>query len=148
MDPVSAGLLAALAGGAGGEIGRQTWAELSALVHRPLRRRDRERACAVSSGEAELVALTRAPGETARAQALSIALAVRAALEPEFGTALQAWHEEARLVRTTDGEVHNEISGGTFHGPVRQGRDFSGHTFTSAPTPRPAAEPHGPETRS
>lgn len=38
MEPVSVGLLAALAGGAGGELGRQVWAALSALVRRPFRR--------------------------------------------------------------------------------------------------------------
>jgi hypothetical protein len=35
LEPISMGLLAALAGGAGGELGRQAWAGLSALV-RPL----------------------------------------------------------------------------------------------------------------
>ncbi|MFD4509414.1 hypothetical protein [Streptomyces sp. NPDC058457] len=141
MDPVSVGLLAALAGGAGGEIGRQLWAGLSALVHRPFRQRDSGQGDAISSGETELAALVRAPGDAARAQALSTALAVRAALDPDFGTDLQEWHEEAQLVRT-GGEVHNEISGGTFHGTVQQGRDFSGLTLTSPP---PATGPRTPE---
>ncbi|MEU1944033.1 hypothetical protein ABZ554_16710 [Streptomyces sp. NPDC020125] len=35
MDPISMALLVALAGGAGGEFGRQTWARLSALVTSP-----------------------------------------------------------------------------------------------------------------
>ncbi|GGM25324.1 hypothetical protein GCM10010129_82350 [Streptomyces fumigatiscleroticus] len=34
--------------------------------------------------------------------------------------------------------IHNEISGGTQYGPVMQGRDFHGQTFTTM-TPQPAA---------
>ncbi|WP_405006985.1 hypothetical protein OHV13_25470 [Kitasatospora purpeofusca] len=117
MDPVAVGLLAELAGGTGGDGGWQAWEALGALVRRPT---------GVGSGEAELVALERAPGDVARAHALSTALAVRAALEPEFGVELVRWQEQARLVRTGEGSVRNEISGGTFHGTVsiQQGRDF------------------------
>ncbi|OIJ68858.1 hypothetical protein [Streptomyces mangrovisoli] len=136
MDPVSVGLLAALAGGAGGEMGRQVWAKLSTLVRLPFRRaKDNSHARSISSGEIELAALTQAPADPARAQALSTALAVRAALDPDFHTGLQQWHEQAKLVRTGDGEVHNTISGGTQHGPVLQGRDFSGLSFTTPPPP-------------
>ncbi|MDX6758755.1 hypothetical protein SIN09_04685 [Streptomyces sp. F8] len=38
MDPVSVGLLVALAGGVAGEVGRQAWAGLGALVRRPFGR--------------------------------------------------------------------------------------------------------------
>ncbi|MEV0961224.1 hypothetical protein AB0J25_01140 [Streptomyces sp. NPDC049910] len=141
MDPVSVGLLAALAGGVGGEMGRQTWAGLSALVRRPFQSgRDSGQAPAASSGEAELVALDQTPADVTRAQALSIALAVRAAVDEEFGNELRQWHERAKLVRTGDGAVINTISGGTQNGPVMQGRDFSGISITTAP-PSPA----GPE---
>lgn len=136
MDPVSVGLLAALAGGAGGEVGRQVWAGLSALVRRLFRRdQDAAQSPAVSSGEVELAALGQAPADPARAQALSTALAVRAAVDADFHTCLQQWHEQAKLVHTGDGEVHNTISGGTQHGPVLQGRDFSGFSFTTWPPP-------------
>ncbi|WP_411089950.1 hypothetical protein [Streptomyces sp. 061-3] len=136
MDPVSVGLLAALAGGAGGEVGRQTWAGLSALVRRPFRRvEDTALAPAVSSGEVELAALGQAPADPARTQALSTALAVRAEADPDFHAGLLQWHERAKLVRTGDGEVTNTISGGTQNGPVLQGRDFSGLTFTTPPPP-------------
>jgi hypothetical protein len=39
-------------------------------------------------------------------------------------------------------KTENTVSGGTFHGPVLQSRDFSGLTFGS-PTPRvpPAHDP-------
>ncbi|MFF7358584.1 hypothetical protein ACFZA1_39090 [Streptomyces filipinensis] len=143
MDPVSVGLLVALAGGAGGELGRQAWAGLTALVRRPFRRDAGEEAPAVSSGEAELARLEQDPTDQQQAQALSTALAVRAALDPDFRTGLQAWQEQANLVSTGDGTVHNTISGGTQHGPVLQGRDFSGLSFTtSAPAPSaPAAQP-------
>ncbi|MET7296410.1 hypothetical protein ABZS79_30600 [Streptomyces griseoloalbus] len=140
MDPISVGLLAALAGGVGGEVGRQAWAGLSALVRRPFRNgQETEDASAVSSGEVELAELERAPADPTRAQALSTALAVRAALESDFRAGLERWHEQAKLVRTGDGEVHNTISGGTFHGPTLQGRDFSGASFTTPPPTAPGA---------
>ncbi|WP_405775746.1 hypothetical protein [Streptomyces sp. NBC_01538] len=137
MDPISVALLAALAGGAGGEVGRQAWAGLSALVRRPFQRGQGESpdAPAVSSGEAEVARLEEDPTDPARAQALSTALAVRAALNADFSAGLQRWHEQAKLVRTGDGAVHNQISGGTFSGPVVQGRDFSGLSFTTPPPP-------------
>ncbi|MFJ8435316.1 hypothetical protein ACIQ9P_28875 [Kitasatospora sp. NPDC094019] len=123
MDPTAVELLTALAGGDGGEAGREAWAELGALVRRPF-----EAAPAVSSGEAQWVALGRAPNEVARAHELSTALAVRAALDAEFRADLVRWQEQARSVRTGQGTVNNSISGGTFHGSVAivQGRDFHG----------------------
>jgi hypothetical protein len=145
MDPISVGLLAALAGGAGGELGRQAWAGLSALVRHPLRRaQDSAPAVAVSSGEAELAALTQAPDNAARAQALSTALVMRAAVDADFQTGLQRWHEQAKLARSGDREVHNTISGGTFHGPALQGRDFVGLSFTTPPPSPPPTAPGPP----
>ncbi|MFC8596524.1 hypothetical protein [Streptomyces atroolivaceus] len=143
MDPVSVALLVALAGGAGSEAGQQAWTGLSALVRRPFRRGqgDSPEALAVSSGEAELTRLAEAPADQARAQALSTALAVRAVLDADFSAGLQRWHEQARLVRTGDGEVHNTISGGTFSGLVLQGRDISG--VSSTPLPPPPTPPGG-----
>ncbi|GAX57888.1 hypothetical protein [Streptomyces olivochromogenes] len=142
MDPISVALLAALAGGAGGELGRQAWVNLTALARRPFGRGHGEsaQAPAVSSGEAELVRLQETPGDAARAQALSTALAVRAAFDAEFSSGLQQWHEQAKVVRTGDGDVHSTISGGTQYGPVLQGRDFSGLSFTTSAPPSPASE--------
>lgn len=133
MDPVSVGVLAALAGGAGGELGRQAWATLSELVRRPFGRQ----AGAPAPGEAELVALSEAPGEPARAEALSGALAARAAVDPEFAAALDSWR--GRIPALAEGSVTNTVSGGTQYGPVIQGRDFSGITFNS-PTVPPVRE--------
>ncbi|MEW1642654.1 ATP-binding protein [Streptomyces sp. NPDC091219] len=141
MDPVSVGLLASLAGGAGGEVGRQVWTGLTTLVRRPFRHGE-DGAGGPGTGEDELMRLQLAPGDGDRAHALSTALAVRAALDPDFATALAAWHEQARLVRTGDGAVNNTISGGSFHAPVLQGRDFSDITFdTPTPTPPSPDEP-------
>ncbi|MFJ9027383.1 hypothetical protein ACIRQP_02440 [Streptomyces sp. NPDC102274] len=141
MDPVSVGLLAALAGGAGGEVGRQAWAALSAMVRRPFQRgSSTANAPAVSSGEAELAELEGAPDDPARAQTLSTVLAVRAAVDADFHAGLQQWYEQAKLVRTGDGEVSNAISGGTFHGPTLQARDISGISFSVAPPPPPAPD--------
>jgi hypothetical protein len=136
MDPVSVGLLASLAGGAGGEVGRQVWTGLTALVRRPFHRGD-DSAGGPVPGEDELMRLQQAPGDGTRAHALSTALAVRAALDPDFATALTAWHEQAKLVRTGDGPVNNSISGGSYYAPVLQGRDFSHTTFNAGPLPRP-----------
>ncbi|MFD4335870.1 hypothetical protein ACFWPP_01400 [Streptomyces anulatus] len=142
MEQISAMLLGALAGGAGGEVGRQVWAALTALVRRPFGRgeADGDNAPVVSSGEAELTRLGQAPSDLERAQALSTALAVRAALDSDFRTGLEHWRQQAKLVRTGDGEVRNEISGGSQYGPVMQGRDFSGFSFTTPPLP-PAPSP-------
>ena len=137
MDPVSVALLAALAGGAGGELGRQTWASLTALVRRPFTQGQREPLsdATVSSGQAELDRLQAEPHNTALAQALSMALTARTACDASFSAGLHQWYEQAKLVRTGDGEAHNTVSGGNQYGPVIQGRDFSGLSFTTTPTP-------------
>ncbi len=144
MDPISVALLTALAGGTGGELGRQAWVGLTALVRRPLGlgREEADRAPEVASGQHELDRLVESPADAARAQALSATLAARATADAEFSAGLQQWHEQASLVRTGDGDVHNTISGGTFLGPAVQGRDFSGLTFTTtAPPPAPDGGP-------
>jgi hypothetical protein len=148
MDPISIGLLAALAGGAAGELGRQAWAGLSALVRQPFRRgRDAATAPQVSTGELELTALRQAPDDQARAQALSAALAARSSLDPDFDAGLRQWHEAARLIPREDGDVRNSISGGNQYGPVLQGRNFSGLSFNTQPPPPAAPEGGTPAAR-
>ncbi|MCX2925258.1 hypothetical protein [Streptomyces sp. NEAU-W12] len=148
MDPIAVGLLAALAGGAGGELGRQAWAGLSALVRQPFRRgRDAAEAPQVSTGEPELAALGQAPDDQERARALSAALAARTSLDPDFDAGLRQWHEGARLALTEDGGVRNSISGGNQYGPVIQGRDFSGLSFGTQPPPPAAPESGTPAAR-
>ncbi|MET9107445.1 hypothetical protein [Streptomyces zhihengii] len=142
MDAVSAVLLAELAGGAAGVLGQQAWLGLTSLVRRPFMRADDGSgpAPAVGTGEVELIRLEEEPGETTRAQALSAALARRAGVDPEFSSRLNQWHEQAKLLRTGDGDVHNAVSGGIQYGHVVQGRDFSGVTF-NAPAPPPPSAP-------
>ncbi|MGM9336205.1 hypothetical protein [Streptomyces murinus] len=131
------GLLTALAGGAGGELGRQAWTGLGELVRRPFRRGGAvgpegsapEGSAPEGSGEAELARLARDPGDAAAARALSVVLHRRAAADAEFEERLRRWDEAARRVSLTGGDVHNSISGGTFSAPVIQGRDFTGTTF-------------------
>ncbi|MEU6483734.1 hypothetical protein [Streptomyces sp. NPDC046887] len=128
MDPISAAALAALAGGLGGEAGRQAWQGLTTLVRRPFRRGEAgPDEAGPGTGEIEVASLQEAPGEPMRAQALVTALGVRAALDAEFGSALATWWREAQAV-DTGGQVHNEISGGRQE-TVVQGRDFSNLTF-------------------
>lgn len=134
MDPVSVAILIALAGGAGGEVGRQAWVTLTGLVRRPFRREEAPSDSSdVSSGELELRRLEQAPTDPACAQALSVALAARAASDSHFRIELDRWYEQAKSVGVSNGEVTNTISGGTFNGPVIQGRDFSGVTFSDSP---------------
>ncbi|MGV9354179.1 hypothetical protein [Streptomyces misionensis] len=138
MDPVSVGLLTALAGGAGGELGRQAWAGLGELVRRPFRRAGIAQAAAGALGEAELARLAEDPRDPAAARALSAALAVRADADAEFGELLRRWSESAQRVTLRSGNVDNSISGGSFSAPVFQGRDFSGMTFGG---PAPERDP-------
>jgi hypothetical protein len=142
MDPVTMGaVLAAIAGGAGGALGGQLWAGLSALVRRPFRRAHPagDAPVRLPSGEVELAALEQAPADQRRAMALAEVLLARAEADGEFRGALRAWWEQASQIRI-EGDVTNTISGGTFSGPVLQGRDFSGLTFGS-PGSQPSARP-------
>ncbi|MEU5578702.1 hypothetical protein ABZ791_21660 [Streptomyces huasconensis] len=142
MDPITAAALAALAGGLGGEAGRQAWQGLTALVRRPFGRAAAEGtedggAPQVGSGELEVAALAENPGDPVRAQALATALGVRAALDGEFRRHLEEWWQRAQA-GSGGGNVHNSISGGTQNGPVLQGRDFSSLTFNMTRTTPPS----------
>jgi len=55
--------------------------------------------------------------------------------------------EQAPPVQAKAAEVENTISGGTFSGPVLQGRDFTGLTFGASPAP-PASQPKDPDVSS
>jgi hypothetical protein len=136
VDPISIGLLTALAGGAGGEAGRRAWSALSALVRRPLRQVpvQSERAlpgdatAMASQGVGALAALERSPGDVDRARALSAALTARAVADPNFARALDVWAGQARTIQVTDDSTHNTISG-TVYGGVVQGRDAGSIIF-------------------
>jgi hypothetical protein len=113
-------------------------------VRRPFHRGNaaQEPVAAVSSGEAELAALEQAPGDQQLAVALARSLLARAEADGEFGNELAAWWEQASSIHVS-GDVASMISGGTFHGPVLQGRDFTGLTFGS-PAPPPASPEQKP----
>lgn len=142
MDPVTIGaVLAAIAGGAGGTLGGQLWAGLSELLRRPFRQPHAagDTSVTLPSGETELAALEHVPADERRAIALAEVLIARAGADSEFRTALTAWWEQASLLHI-GGDVTNTVSGGTFYGPVLQGRDFRGLTF-GAPAGQPPASP-------
>jgi len=148
MDPVSTGVLLALAGGAGGEVGRQAWAGLSALVRRPFRRdvpagEPAEVVEPAGSGEAELAALERGPADQGRAQKVAAVLAARAAVDRGFAARLPSWWGRARVLPIGEGDVSNKISGGVFFGIVIQGRDqnISSGARPASPADGPGSSP-------
>lgn len=138
MDPVTIGaVLAAVAGGAGGTFGAQIWSAVTALVRRPFHRDHAAQGLvpAVSTGETELAAMVQAPADQQRALALAEVLVARADVDGQFRRALEGWWAQASRIQV-DANVSNTVSGGTFQGPVLQGRDFKGLTFGS-PNPEP-----------
>jgi hypothetical protein len=144
MDPVTVGaVLLAVATGVSEALGGQLWAGVVSLVRRPLRgRKEQAGQVAARSGDAELIALEGSPGDQGKAVALAEVLLARAVADPGFDQALREWWEQAEPVREKTGDVTNTISGGTFSGPVLQGRDFTGLTFGA---PAPPARPGDPD---
>jgi hypothetical protein len=137
MEPISLGLLMALVGGASGEMGKQAWTSLTELVRRPFHRSatvghpgDLD---TTKTGEAELTALEHAPDNAVIAEALSQALAQRAAHDPDFRAGLQAWHDHAHLVSIANQntDAHVVVRDATFNAPTVLGRDFSGPIYLS-----------------
>ncbi|MFI8433742.1 hypothetical protein ACIGJO_08325 [Streptomyces sp. NPDC079020] len=152
MEPISLGVLAALAGGAGGEIGRQAWSGLTGLVRR---RRDPApgtpggTAPEPDSAETALAALEGRPGDRERAGELAQALRTQVEADEAFARAVRVWEamfqasltadpeaaqELEAAVRAVDpeavapGSVHNDFRGSTFSGPV-QGSGAQHNTF-------------------
>ena len=138
MDPVTIGaVLAAIISGAGGQL----WEGMVSLIGRPFRRKGAASGDAAAEvvlvGEAELAALQQDPGDQHKAVALAEALLSRSGADDEFRQALESWWQQAEPIRASIGAVTNTISGGTQHGPVLQGRDFSNITFGAAPATPP-----------
>lgn len=100
MEPIPAAMLGAIAGGAGGDNGREAWAALCDLVRQPFRRSG-------TSGDAALSTLDRYPDDPRRAEALSQVLAARAHMDPEFAAALVGWKEFADKVCLPDADSRN-----------------------------------------
>jgi hypothetical protein len=151
MDPITIGaVLLAVITGTSEALGSQLWAGVVSLVRRPLPHRaagGTDAAMAVPSGEAELAALEQALNDQQKAVVLAERLLARAAADAEFDQALKDWWERAEPIRARiDATVTNTISGGTQHGPVLQGRDFTGITFGVTGTP-PRQDPGAPNAR-
>jgi hypothetical protein len=143
MDPVTLGaVLAAIVSGVGSQLGTQLWDGAVSLARRPFRHKtgpggDAAAAAMVPSGEAELTALQQDPGDQRKAVALAEVLLARSGADEDFQRALENWWEQAEPIRVSIENVTNTISGGTQHGPVLQGRDFSNITFGAAAAPPP-----------
>jgi hypothetical protein len=140
MDPVTIGaVVAAIVSGAAGEAGGKLWDGLVSVVHRPFQgsAATTGMAAVVASGQAELAALEQAPSDECRAVALGEALLARAGADTAFQRELESWWAQASKVYIGQSTVTNTVSGGTQHGPVLQGRDFSGLTFMASPPQRP-----------
>lgn len=116
MEPITAGLLVALASGAAGAAGEQLWTSLRDLATRR----------GSHPGESELEVSAEPPPTEERAGQLAALLNERARQDLDFAAALEVWRRRVNAeVATRSGDVTNEISGGT-QGTVIQGRDFHG----------------------
>jgi hypothetical protein len=124
MDPIFDAVALAVSGGVAGAVSEQLWLGLWALVRRPSRHQ-------VSHGGQDVTAVVRtaataleaAPHDAGRARALVEALRERATHDADFAAELERW---ARSATEEPPGGQNVINGGAFHGPVIQGRDFSG----------------------
>ncbi|MFC9248991.1 hypothetical protein ACFT7S_34665 [Streptomyces sp. NPDC057136] len=151
MDPISLGVLAALAGGAGGEIGRQAWVGLTGLVRRRGPAPDCVDGASPEPGTTEtaLAALEGRPEDRNRAEELAQALRAQVAADEAFARAVRVWEAMFHASLTADpeaaadleaavqaiapeagtpGAVHNDFRGATFEGPV-QGSGTQHNTF-------------------
>jgi hypothetical protein len=140
MDLVTlSAVLLAVVTGVSEALGGQLWSGVASLVRRPSRRKTTpsSEVATGASGKVELAALQQAPGDREKAVALAEVLLARAEADAEFDRALRDWWAQAEPVRQELGIVTNTISGGTQHGPVLQGRDFTNLTFGPASSAPP-----------
>ena len=138
MDPITLGaVLLAVVTRISETLGGQLWTGVVSLIRRPLRRKRTPGGdvAQVPSGEDELAALRRAPGDRQKAIALAEVLLARADADDSFEQALLSWWEQAQPVRTSIGAITNTINGGALYGPVLQGRDFINLAFGASPAP-------------
>jgi hypothetical protein len=70
----------------------------------------------------------------------ALRLAVRKALASDAGLYSEVQDMLTQAGVSVAGNVSNSISGGTFNGPVTQGRDFTGQTFAAASDLTPRSE--------
>ena len=142
MDPVTIGaVLAAIVGGAGGALGGQVWAGVTALVRRPF-----SRAHLLGTLWLSCRAARRNWRRWSRPRLMSgglwrLAEVLVARAEADRGSGRRWRPGGSRPARFVGGNVTNTISGGTQYGPVLQGRDFTGLTFGSPAAPDPPGGP-------
>ncbi|CAL9580040.1 hypothetical protein [Streptomyces sp. enrichment culture] len=117
MEPITAGLLVALASGTAGAAGEQIWASLRELVTR--------RGGPSGAEEPQVPAVP--PSSEERAGRLAALLNERAAQDADFAAALEIWRRraDAEVTAAGTGDVTNSITGGRQQ-TVIQGRDFHG----------------------
>lgn len=113
--------IGALAGGAAGEIGRQAWLSLVGLVKKAFGRE--------SAATSELDRLAADPATPENAERLAELLLTYAHDNPSFAADLRAWV----TAMTRDGVTNTVTGNAQIHGPVVQGRDFTGPITFGSP---------------
>ena len=140
VDPVTLGaVLLAVATGVSEALGGQLWVGVVSLVRRPVAPEGRppaDDAAAVPRGRRSWRRCSRPRVIGRRRWRWRRCCWPGPVPTTEFEQALESWWEQAEPVRASIGNVTNTISGGTQHGPVLQGRDFSNLTFGAAPARR------------
>jgi hypothetical protein len=141
MDPATlAAVLTAVVTGASEALSGQLLTGLVALVKRSWHRKTSDVApAALPPGEAELTTLRAAPRDQQNALALAQVLLARSEADAGFRQALEQWWARTEPVRISVGDATNTISGGTQHGPILQGRDFTNLTCGNTASPPPTA---------
>ncbi|MEU4039771.1 hypothetical protein [Streptomyces collinus] len=146
FEVIGSEFLGGLAATFGEEWGRRLAERLGGMLRRAAGRANGQDPEAetdlAETGEDQLETLTQDPGNVRAAEELNARLIQRCVLDAEFAAELRAWHTEAK--RLVAHNVHNTISGGTFHAPVVQGHAVT-QTFGVAPWNAPA--PDGGHTR-
>ncbi|MFE2864865.1 hypothetical protein [Embleya sp. NPDC059259] len=147
MDPITIAMLAALAGGVGGEVGRQAWASLSALVRRHPVRTPPDAAPPTFGveggapvGVGEITALEAAPANHVAAERLERVLRERAVVDAGFEHALRVWsaqlsgglavHPEAAAELQRAVDAHAEVGAVGRVSYAGDHIDFSHGSFT------------------
>jgi len=109
---------------------------LASLVQRPFKRKPATgtETVALSSGEAEMLALRQSPHDSQKARSLAGILLARADADTGFEDALKEWLKEAEPLSASTGNVANIIHDGRY-GVVIQGRDFPNLIVNTYPAP-------------
>jgi hypothetical protein len=107
-------------------VGSQLWDGVVSLVRRPFRHGtgasgDAVGSAVMASGEAELAALDRDPGDHDKAVALAEVLLARSSADEEFQRAPESWWNQAEPVRVSIGSGPRNLCGESGTGASRPG---------------------------